>query len=174
MLGCAPAHRATENTSTAPQSLGALIIQDVLPGWKRLDVKGKVTLSVPHDMKPVAPFGDSYSYREAYRKRQINVTIVYGEPFVPLTVGSSPFLLPSCDASPSANNSHFLESFVVVDGRKGKMTIDRSQEKNFIDADICFPKTARNEAPFQIIAYSQDEHALEIVQQIFSSIRFKD
>lgn len=172
LLWFAP-HRAAVSTSKALSPSGISTNQELLDGWRKLEIKDKIAMMLPPDMKSITPIDDSYSYREAYSNRQIDLTIVYGEAIVALRDNQSHFLLPSCETPRLPDKSSYEESFIEIDGRKAKLSIDRSHETEFIGTDVCFAKTADNEVPLRVTAYCKDEGALKTAHRIFSSIRFK-
>ena len=130
-------------------------------GWKKLEIKNKVAMRLPQDMKPTKLIGDSFNYREAYNNQDTHLTIVYGEP----TPCDTPrFLL---------ERPSYSESVIDIDGRKAKLSIDGFYRPKFIIARLCFLDTDDHAMQLGAVAYCKDDRALETAQKIFTSIKFK-
>jgi len=131
-------------------------------GWKTLEIKGAVVLQVPSDMEPSRLIGDSPSHREAYSNKDINITIVYGDPDPCVT---PPFLL---------ERTSYHEFVVDIYGKKAKLGIDRFYQPEHIRVHLCFLNLDDKGMQLRALVFCKDERALEITQMIFNSIRFKD
>jgi hypothetical protein len=143
--------------------------------WKILDVKNKVTIRVPPDMQPSELIGDSFAYREAYRNRNIEITIAYDARHPPVRPDQTGDLFDPCETQKSLREEPtYDESVVDIDGRKAKLRIDRYHKPKFILANVCFLNPPDPSEQLIVLAHCKDEHALETAQQIFNSIRFKD
>ena len=118
--------------------------------------------------------GDSFAHREAYRNRDVNVTIAYGatRPVGPNQDGQR---TTSC-VTPQylLEESTYHESVVEIDGKKAKLGINRHNQPEFILASLCFLNLADDSQPLVLLAQCKDDGALEVAQQIFKSIRFID
>jgi hypothetical protein len=135
--------------------------QSSLEGWKEVEVKSKLTVQLPEDMQTAELIGDSYSHREAYSNREINITIVYGEH-------------PSCEtASHLLERSTYKESIIEVDGKKAKLGIDRYYQPEPIQVHLCFLNSDHEGSRLSILAFCRDDSALKTVQRVFASIKFK-
>jgi hypothetical protein len=140
--------------------------------WKRLNIKGAVALQIPQDMAAAELFGDSFAYREAYRNRDIYLTIVYGE--ISPRHHDQGLSYDACDRPAWIRNQHsYQESVIEVAGTKAKLAIDRHLEPKQVIADLCFPPDSeRNQ--LILVAYCTDERAVATARQIFSSVSFID
>jgi len=163
----------TVNIPPAPMVSDTLRDEEIsLPeGWMRLDIRGKVTMGVPQDMEPTEPEGDSIAYREAYRNQEIDIVIVYGEIVPRRNEGDRPF--DACISRSPIERPTRRESIIDIDGRRAKLSIDRTYQPEFTTARVCFPP---NDQGIQLIVVvdCKNDRALETAQQIFTSIRFKD
>lgn len=130
-------------------------------GWKELEVKERVVLWLPQDMKPAPLIGDSLNHREAYNNQDIYFAVVYGEP-TPCDTPS--FLL---------ERSSYSESVVDINGRKAKLGIDGFYRPKFISARLCFLDADEHAMQLGAMAYCKDDSALKVVRRIFTSIKFK-
>jgi hypothetical protein len=138
-------------------------------GWIEVIIKNKVALKIPPDMKKSGLVGDSEAYREAYKNSKIGLAIVYGSGFP----RSKPEHLDKCENPDLIDNPAYQESDLEIDGRKAKLGIDRQYQAKFLNTIICFPKTETREA-LRVVAFCDDEPALQTAMQIFKSIKFKD
>jgi hypothetical protein len=161
----------------------ALKVADVQPkqgvtqpkGWKKLDIENRVTLRLPQDMKPSELIGDSFAYREAYRNRNIEITIAYGAVRPLPRPEQRVDLVDPCETSKSLREEPtYQESVVEIDGRKANLRIDRAYQPKFILANVCFLNPPDRSEQLIVLAYCKDEHALETAQQIFNSIKFTE
>lgn len=131
-------------------------------GWRTLVVEGKVTLQVPPDMRPSELIGDSLSHREAYSNRDINITIIYGEP-------------DPCDTPRHLlERPTYHESIVDIGGRNALIGIDRYYQPKAIITSVCLLNTDDSVMQLRALVFCKDDRALETAQTIFKSIRFKD
>jgi len=146
----------------------------ILPAnWRNLDIKNRIGLWLPQNMKNVEPMGDAYAYREAYSNKDINLTIVYGPVHFVKPDEADPF--DKCETPRSLlENPVYHESEIVIDGKRARLGIDRKHQPDFINAIVCFPTISDKDVPFRVVAYCKDDGALQIAQQIFESITFKD
>jgi hypothetical protein len=163
-------------------------------GWRRLEIsagaplmhpdvqqpersgrpksRGGITIGLPPDMEPAELEGDSFVYREAYRNRDISIVVGYGEIVTRRNEGDRP--LNPCDTPRSfLGRPTYQESILEVDGGRAKFWTDRSNQPEFTTAGICFPPDDKD-VVLIVGAEYKDDRALEIVKQIFNSIRFKD
>jgi hypothetical protein len=131
-------------------------------GWRKLELKNRVSILLPEDMKPIEPPGDSRSYREAYSNRDLNIIMVYGEP----TPCDTPRYL--------LEGRPYRESVIDIDGRKAKIDTDYYYQPKFIVSGLCFVDADSSGMQLRVETECTDNHALETAQQIFTSIRFKD
>jgi hypothetical protein len=123
-------------------------------------------------MEPEKLEGDSIVYREAYRNRDISIVIGYGEIVTSRNEGDRP--LNPCETTRSLlGQPTYRESIVDVDGRRAKLWVDRSNQPEFTTAGICFPPDDQS-VLLTVRAEYENDRALEIAHQIFTSIRFKD
>ena len=131
-------------------------------GWKTLEIEGRVTLRMPPDMKPSELIGDLESHREAYANRDINITIIYGEPV-------------SCNTpSHLLERPTYHESVINIDGRQMKIGIDHYYQPKPINVYTCFLNTDDSGMQFRALILCKDERALETAQMLLKSIKFKD
>lgn len=142
--------------------------------WKQLDIKNRITIRLPPDMKPSELIGDSFAYREAYKNRDIGITIAYGavRPSRPNQKGD---LFEPCETRPPRlEESTYHESVIEIDGRRAKLRIDRHHQPEFILADVCFLNPPDRSEQVIVMAFCKNDNALQTAQQVFNSIRFKD
>lgn len=162
VLWVAPHFRSASTPSPVEVSRSLKNEDTPLPdGWKELEVKDRVVLWLPQDMKPAKLIGDSLNYREAYNNRDIYLAVVYGEP-TPCDTPS--FLL---------ERPTYSESVVDINGRKAKLGIDDFYRPKFISARLCFLGADDRAMQLGAVAYCKDDSALKAVRQIFTSIKFK-
>lgn len=141
-------------------------------GWKDLNIKDKVTLRVPQDMKPAELLGDSYAHREAYVNKDLHLTIVYGEVLPPRHEHDPIF--DACELSASLqNDSAYHESIIDIHGHKAKLGIDLRLQPKYTAAHVCFPHDAEGNQLI-VLAGGSDQRAMQLADQIFASIRFKE
>lgn len=161
-------------TSSAPTVLtvsdASKKVEISLPdGWKKLEVKNKVFLNVPQDMKPSRLIGDSFAYREAYSNKTLEITIVYGEVLPRLKASDRPF--DPCETPRSLlEQPTYQESLIDINGRKAKLGINRRYEPEYILADVCFVNVP--EEQLIVSAHCKDATALQTANEIFKSIKF--
>jgi hypothetical protein len=170
---------AARSFRTVPTA-GALKASDALRGeqvavpeeWKKFDIKNRVTIRLPQDMKPSELIGDSYAYREAYSNRDIEITIAYGAVRPPRLNQKGDQFDPCETRQSRLQEPTYHESVIELDGRKAKLRIDRYHQPKFILADVCFLNPPDRSEQLIVLAFCKNEHALETAQQIFNSIRF--
>lgn len=141
-------------------------------GWKELNIKGRVTMGLPQDMKPAELLGDSFAYREAYGNRELYLIVVYGEISPNRDKRGLPF--DACETPSSLlNQPTYQESVIDIDGRKGRLGIDRHLQSEYVIANLCLHP---DEKGVQLIlsVNCKDDRALQTARQIFTSIRFKE
>ena len=128
-------------------------------------------MGLPQNMKPAQILGDSFAYREAYRNREIYITIVYGEMSPNRDERGLPF--DGCD-TPAwlLKESTYRESVINIDGRNAKLSIDRDPQSD-IGVRLCFPPDEKG-VQFILSADCRNERAVQTARQIFSSVRFKN
>src|SRR5258708_590645 len=144
-------------------------------GRKKLEIKNQVSLRLPQDMKPAEPIGDSVFYREAYSNGDIHITIVYDLLVPELEKKIHRWRAYSCDTPHFfVGRPTYHESVIDIDGRKAKLGIDHDLPPESITALVCFPSADDRAAELRLAAICNDERALETIEQIFRSIRFKD
>lgn len=162
VLWVAPHFRSASTPS--PREVSHTLINEDLPlpdGWKKQEVKDRVVLWLPQDMKPAKLIGDSLNYREAYNNQDIYFAVVYGEP---APCDTPNFLL---------ERPTYSESVVDIDGRKAKLGIDGFNRPKFISANLCFLDADNYAMQLGAVAYCKDDSALKTARQIFTSIKFK-
>lgn len=143
--------------------------------WTRLEVKDKVVLSLPQDMKPVGLIGDSFLYRRAYSNRDIHLTVAYDDLDQRSEGNLRERRVYSCDTPRYfLGRPGYHESIIDIGGRKAKLGIDRNQAPDSSTAQVCFPSADDRLIELLVAANCKDDRALETAQQIFRSIRFKD
>jgi hypothetical protein len=168
--------KVSENLQDEETSLSDELKKDKeisLPeGWKMIEIKDKVTLGLPPDMKPAKLIGDSHAYGEAYSNREIYLTIGYGE-FRPRRYEHDP-PLDACDTRAIyLNDPAHRESDVEINGRKAKLAITHRFNPENMVASVCFPPDDKG-IQLIVAAFGKDNRALQIAQQIFTSVKFKD
>ena len=140
-------------------------------GWKRLDIKDKVSLTIPDNMKQIEPVGDADWYREAHANRDIHLTVVYGYIIAPNPNRPDP--LATCETSRGLREKpSYTEAVVEIDRKKATVSSYEFGEHQ-VSVMVCFPKTVDTPIPLHIVAYCRDNRGFETAQQIFRSIRFK-
>jgi len=141
-------------------------------GWRKLDIKGRVTMRVPKDMKSAELLGDAFAHREAYRNKKIYMTIVYGEISPNRDKRGLPF--DACDTSHlTEDQTTYEESVMDVAGRKAKLGIDSHLRSEYVIASLCMPPNEKG-VQLIVVAYCKDDHAVDTARQIFTSVRFKE
>ena len=165
-------HFQSVSTQSAENISDTLKTENIpLPdGWKKLEIKNKVSMHVPEAMKPSRLIGDSFAYREAYNNQEIYITIVYGVIMPRRNERDRPF--DACDTPASLlEEPTYHESVIDIDGRKANLSIDRHVQPKYNIAHVCFHPDDEG-VQLIVVANCRDERALETAQQIFTSIRF--
>lgn len=169
-------HLRTVNNQRAPVVSDTSRDEELsLPeGWRRLEIRGKIIMDLPQDMKPeLGGVGEtSFAYYEAYRNQEILIGIGLGEIFPRRLTGDRP--VDACETPRSLTEQPtYRESMTEIDGRMVKFWLHRSNQTESTTARICFPPKNRDDLLIVTAQYKNDR-ALETAQQIFTSIRFND
>jgi hypothetical protein len=130
-------------------------------GWQKITVDGKFSFNLPGDMKEKAIIGDFYGPAKAFRNRTLEISYVYNDRF-------------SCETPASlAAQRGYQISEVEVAGRKARQTFwPPDKPANLSSLTLCFPDLGDGKTRLQFGAIAEDEQALEVAKQIFSSIAF--
>lgn len=138
--------------------------------WRNIQIKDKVVMSLPQNMKPVEMLGDAPWYREAYGNKDIGITVSYGYTSIP--DAKLPESLTSCDTTALEHNDPtFTTSAITIDGRTAKLTQNR--DGGFIFTSICFAKSRDNLIPLWVAARCRNQRAVDLALEIFRSIKFR-
>lgn len=142
--------------------------------WKRLDVRGRVTLKIPADMESIEPFGDDIRHREAFRNKDFSITIVSDLLLPRLIDDSQKQLLFSCETPRSVKeNLLYRESLIEIDGRKAKLGITKASSERALSAVLCFAASDESSFPLHLVAICKNDRALETAMEVFRSVIFK-
>jgi hypothetical protein len=131
-------------------------------GWKKIDVAGKLTVSVPPDMEPSEVLGDSCGYRKAFKNADIRVSIGYDEP----NECSTPAYL--------LERPTYSESTIAIDGRNAKLGVDSFYQPESTTAYLCILGTNGSSERLKVSAICLNKDALATALRIVSFIRFND
>ena len=83
--------------------------------WRNIQIKDKVVMRLPQNMKPVETLGDAPWYREAYGNKDIGIMVSYG--FTSIPDAKLPDSLTSCDTTAlERNDPTFTTSVTTIDG----------------------------------------------------------
>jgi hypothetical protein len=129
-------------------------------GWQRIDVSSLAVLYLPPDMKPAKVFGESSAYRQEFSNSDMRINIAYGEP-------------ESCKTPARLlEEPSYRESIKEIGGRRAKLESFQLDGFRFVSA--CFPETGVNSTQLDVTAIDfKDGVALQTVERVFSSVKFK-